>query len=225
VVGVAWLDTRDDPQGGPYHLYFAASSDGGQTFLPARRVTSSSSAPGGTGNRTLWQNFMRRADRGAELHLTSAAGRWPTGGDYAAMLVDANGAFRPVWPDARSGAFQVYTARIWVLPGTEAADLLREPARLAERRVDREVAVECEPSEPMGPDGEVLLRVPNVSSERLYGPVRVVVSAAGGWEVVEGADLTPSLADLPFLPTGVRPKASGCACERGPGQPTYRSSP
>jgi hypothetical protein len=48
----------------------------------------------------------------------------------------------------------------------------------------------------------VRLRVRNISSERLYGPVRVVVSAAGGWEVVEGADLTPSLADLPFLPPG-----------------------
>jgi hypothetical protein len=202
VVGVAWLDTRDDPEGERYHLYFTASSDGAQTFLPARRVTSAASVPSGPGNRTLWQNFTRRTDRGAELHLISAAARWPTGGDYAALLVDANGAFRPFWPDARSGSFQVYTARVQVLPGTEAADFLREPAGLTERRVDREVAVECEPLEPTGPDGEVQLRVRNVSSERLYGPIRVAVSATGGWEVLEGADLTPSLADLPFLPPG-----------------------
>jgi hypothetical protein len=64
------------------------------------------------------------------------------------------------------------------------------------------VAVECEPSEVDGPDREVLLRVRNVSPERLYGPVRVTVSATGGWEVVAGADLTPPLADLPFLPPG-----------------------
>jgi hypothetical protein len=45
VVGVAWYDTRRDPRGKCFEIYFSASLDGGTTFLPSVRVTQELSCP------------------------------------------------------------------------------------------------------------------------------------------------------------------------------------
>lgn len=44
-VGVAWYDRRDDPGRRCWHQYFAASVDGGASFLPNRRVSTRASCP------------------------------------------------------------------------------------------------------------------------------------------------------------------------------------
>jgi BNR repeat-like domain len=97
VVGVAWFDTRVAGDSTRYDEFFAASSDGGVTFSPATRVSSESSAPRTTGNRAV-------------------VDRWLQGGDYAGLVADAGGDFHALWPDSRSGTFQVYTARVTVHP-------------------------------------------------------------------------------------------------------------
>ncbi|MEJ7813500.1 MAG: sialidase family protein [Gemmatimonadaceae bacterium] len=50
VVGVLWLDTRTSPHDDEYNVYFAASLNGGESFLPAVRVSSHSSRPAVAGN-------------------------------------------------------------------------------------------------------------------------------------------------------------------------------
>jgi hypothetical protein len=96
VVGIVWFDTRHSEQNELFDVYFTASTDGGRSFLPARRVSRVSSRP------QPWEG-------GGYDHV-----RHLSGGDYINMTADAEGVFHPLWPDARSGIFQAYTARIQV---------------------------------------------------------------------------------------------------------------
>ena len=97
VVGVAWFDTRAASDSTQYDEFFAASVDGGESFLPAVRVSSETSKPHSHGNRAVID-------------------RWGQGGDYTGLAADRGGAFHAFWPDSRSGTFQVMTARITVHP-------------------------------------------------------------------------------------------------------------
>jgi hypothetical protein len=92
VVGVAWYDTRRDPAGLCYDISFSASVDGGQTFLPAVRVTPEPSCP--------------RAS--ARQH--GVATRWSFGGDYSGLAAAADGRFQILWADSSSGVYQLRTA-------------------------------------------------------------------------------------------------------------------
>lgn len=95
VVAVAWMDRRDDPSGQCYAPYVTASTDGGRTFGPAVRVADEPSCP--------------------DPEKTGGAGsRWPTGGDYFGLAADAAGRFHVLWPDARTGSFELRTARVTV---------------------------------------------------------------------------------------------------------------
>jgi hypothetical protein len=100
VLGVSWLDTRDDPSGRCYAPYFTASRDGGQTFLPPARVAGSVSCPDSTHNGPAFQ-------------------RWSKGGDYFGFAAAADGRFHVLWPDARSGRFQTWTGVVTVNAGRE----------------------------------------------------------------------------------------------------------
>ena len=95
VLGVSWLDGRDDPTGHCYALYFTASLDGGDTFLPPTRVSTTPSCPDSQRN-------------GASFD------RWPRGGDYHGLAATSDGLFHALWPDASSGVFQTMTARLEV---------------------------------------------------------------------------------------------------------------
>lgn len=96
VVGVAWMDRRDDPSGECYAPYFAASLDGGQSFGPAVRVATELSCPD--------------PSRAGEFPIR----RWPTGGDYFGFAAGADGRFHLLWPDAREGALEIRTAAVTV---------------------------------------------------------------------------------------------------------------
>ncbi len=74
-----------------YDLYFAASLDGGETFLPPVRVSEKSSRP-----------------------ESRHASRFMPGMDYMLGDVSPDGAFHLLWPDARSGVFQLYARRVTV---------------------------------------------------------------------------------------------------------------
>lgn len=99
VVGVSWLARRTIPNSNAetpdhfnetYDLFFTASLDGGDTFLTPIKISSRPSRPEG------------RVDRfypGQDYMLTSAA---------------ADGTFHLLWPDARTGVSQLYTAAVRV---------------------------------------------------------------------------------------------------------------
>jgi hypothetical protein len=97
VVGLAWYDTRRDPRGECFDVYFSASTDGGRTFLAAVRLTPEVSCPrAGSDSPIAW--------------------RWPFGGDYSGLAALADGRFRLFWSDSRTGIYQVWTAVAEVAP-------------------------------------------------------------------------------------------------------------
>jgi hypothetical protein len=93
IVGVSWYERQKDRP--CQHIYFAASLDGGRTFLPEVRVSTKESCPEGPQNGR-------------------AAERWPYGGDYSGLAASADGTFHVLWADARSGIYQLYTAKVKV---------------------------------------------------------------------------------------------------------------
>jgi hypothetical protein len=95
VLGVTWIDGRVQPGNRCQQIYFAASLDGGRTFLPERVVSSERSCPDSTING-------------------AAYARWRYGGDYFGMTAGVDGRFHVLWSDARRGAFQLWTAAIEV---------------------------------------------------------------------------------------------------------------
>lgn len=97
VVGVAWYDARHDPDGGCFDLYFSASVDGGETFLPNVRVTPESSCP-------------RAIER-----QRGVAERWKFGGDYSGLAAGADGRFHLFWADSRRGVYQIWSASAVVI--------------------------------------------------------------------------------------------------------------
>jgi hypothetical protein len=95
VIGVSWIDGRDDPSGRCDALYFTASLDGGETFLPERRVSSARSCPDSAANGGAFK-------------------RWPHGGDYYGLTAMADGRFHLFWADGRAGTFQLWAANVQV---------------------------------------------------------------------------------------------------------------
>jgi hypothetical protein len=90
VVGLSWYDRRDNPDNLGYWPRFRASLDGGATWLPSVRISTSAN--------------LVSDDRETRLN----------GGDTAGLAADAGGAFHPVWIDNRSGTHQAWTASVIV---------------------------------------------------------------------------------------------------------------
>lgn len=96
VVGVSWYDGRDDPRGyrdsfACQHIYFSASLDGGQAFLPAVKVSSAENCPDTPANG-------------------EAGRRWKAGGEYHGLAAAADGKFHLLWTDSREGIYQLRSA-------------------------------------------------------------------------------------------------------------------
>lgn len=93
-VGVSFSDGRGS--GSFMHvfrcqrMYFTASLDGGDTWIPEVAVSGEPSCPIGPRNGT-------------------AGMRFPAGGDYHGLAALPDGSFRIVWSDARSGVFELWT--------------------------------------------------------------------------------------------------------------------
>lgn len=98
IVGVAWYDGRDDPRGYRavfrcQHVYFAASLDGGSSFLPEVRVSSAENCP----------DTPQNAEAGR---------RWVAGGDYFGLAATAEGSFRLLWADSREEIYQLRNSTV-----------------------------------------------------------------------------------------------------------------
>jgi hypothetical protein len=115
VIGLTWNDRRDNPDNIGYFTRFAASLDGGESWLPSMRVSEqparfrqgmegetlsafASVAEGPAGRQTI------RIARSGEFHA----------GDTAGLRADAAGVFHALWIDNRNGRDEVYTAPIHV---------------------------------------------------------------------------------------------------------------
>lgn len=91
VVGVTWNDRRHAEAELCSDVYFAASLDGGDSFLPEVRVSTTTACN----------------PENTEL-------RWAMGGDYSNMATSSDGRFHIVWGDARTGVHQLYAAEVAV---------------------------------------------------------------------------------------------------------------
>ena len=137
VLGVAWFDGRNaSVRGTGYDVYFAASVDGGASFLPAVRASSATSYPSRGANS--WPSADEMAgltvekkpgadEAGRNLHFISSYALRELGGDYVTMTVDAAGRFHPVWYDARGSGWQLYSSAIHVVPAVAAAPAVAAP--------------------------------------------------------------------------------------------------
>jgi hypothetical protein len=187
-LGVLWFETttvrfgRDDftearPEPGfASNVYFTASLDGGSTFLHPRRLSTVASEPAHTANFALTRvEPMRRGAR--SVLFFSAYSRWRAGGDYIGLASDVDGAFHPFWPDARRGAFQIYSSRVVV--DTAA---IHVPSHAAKNTGDVNRFVQIVFGPQVAPDsdeeGVLLAKLRNVSSDTLWGPLEVHVTFA-----------------------------------------------
>jgi hypothetical protein len=85
-LGVLWADAGGSAE--CTDLYFVASVDGGETFLPEQRVASASSCP--------------TVPVGTHV--------WTVAGAYFGIATDSTGRFRLLWADARDTLFQLRSA-------------------------------------------------------------------------------------------------------------------
>jgi hypothetical protein len=175
VLGISWFDTRGASGEFAYNQYFTASLDGGETFLPSKRVSTEASKPGGAGN-LRWYAGESRSSGAVQMSTLSAASRWFHGGDYMGLTVDWKGVFHPWWADARSGTFQVYTAAIKVDTGAA-----KPPAAAARTRADVTESVHLlfDPAyyDPATKTFSVAVRLKNDGQRPIYGPLTVEIYA------------------------------------------------
>lgn len=107
VVAVSWYDARDDPRSYRdsfrcQRVFFAASLDGGTTFLPDVKVSSAENCPDTPANG-------------------EAGTRWKAGGDYHGLAAAADGQFHLLWADSREGIYQLRTAHVEIAGGAGPA--------------------------------------------------------------------------------------------------------
>ena len=206
VVGFYWYDTRHSADGKQFHVYFTASADGGETFLDPVRVSTEPSIVRGAGNTRPMGTTWKMGDQGM-LTLLSAANRWATGGDYLGLTTTRTGTFYPLWTDARTGTYQLYTAALNVkLPPTaeetERAKALAEydppkpasdPAKRTETSVLNDVEMVFDPTATIGDSSQLWVRLKNTSQRTIYGPVRMEIIGFGYPPNDEGKEFAPQI--------------------------------
>lgn len=191
ILGALWLDTRNSPDGSHYEAFFTASIDGGQTFLPAVAVSSEPSLQRGPGNLAM-SPMATVYDGKGSLNFLSAYSRWAAGGDYIGMATDARGAFAPLWPDARSGTFQCYTAAVRVevpkpppspvsgmpTPTPTPGAAAKAPAHVRAVVLDRvELVFDPARFDAAANTVEIPVRLKNTSARPIYPPVTMEIVA------------------------------------------------
>lgn len=113
VVGVTWNDRRSHKDD-CYDLYFSASLDGGDTFLPNVTTGQKPTCPLAPGN---WKpsagiSAYPKTDAGVSvegqgLNVLMISTRFPGGGDTQGLDADSSGVFHAGWIDGSSGVMQI----------------------------------------------------------------------------------------------------------------------
>ena len=192
VLGVTWYDTREAPSEFAFHQYFAASFDGGDSFTAPQRVSSAISRPMGSGNLLPAPSTFSGPEGELRVGLLSAASRWVNGGDYMGLTASVDGRFHPVWADARSGTYQVYTASIRIDDGASAV-----PAAVAGDPVDVTRRIELV-NDPGAYDAEtgvldLWIRLKNESAAPIAGPIEVEIRKFGSGMDEMFAEFAPEI--------------------------------
>jgi hypothetical protein len=105
-VGVIWAENVIAEGPSCFEYRFAASVDGGETFTEPVAVSDAVACSDTEAHRVVMHDDGPRQATVLE--------RYPQGGDYIGLVALPGGAFRAVWPDARTGVFQLWTDRIRV---------------------------------------------------------------------------------------------------------------
>ena len=202
VVGATWFDSRDTQAKMGFHQVFAASVDGGATLTEPIRLSSAESKPFGAGNLLPSPSTFTGTDGELRVNVLSGAGRWIGGGDYIGITTDARGAFHPVWPDSRSGTYQVYTARVEVLTTPEEAP--DEPLDLVGEDVTAAIDLV---SDPGNLDAETLelqwwIRLKNTSERPIHGPIELEIRRFGSGRGDVRRELAPEILNAANGKTG-----------------------
>jgi hypothetical protein len=175
ILGLMWFDTRTSDKNDRYHLYFAASLDGGESFLPAVQVSSAPSFPGADLNLIPSPLFGIHTGSSINVRTLSAYTRWGDGGDYMGLTATADSVFHPFWADSRARCFQIWTCSIAIKTG------LLDAARSGRKRVSLNTRVELvyDPIryDPLSRIAIVPIRLKNISEAPLYGPFVVKIKA------------------------------------------------
>jgi hypothetical protein len=116
VVGVVFNDRRDDPKNSCYRLYFAASVDGGETFLPNVKASEGATCPLDPGNWAVAAfSFLdlpldlSKEKRRPAISFTGVPERWPNGGDTQGFVAGPDGVFHSAWINGESGVMQLWS--------------------------------------------------------------------------------------------------------------------
>lgn len=204
VLGVTWYETRGLKDSAEFDEYFAASVDGGETFLPASRVSTEGSRSGGEGNLAMTPSDFRTADSW-RINLLSAESRWGNGGDYMGLAVDAKGAFHPFWADSRNGTYQIYTAAVRVqVPASTAttsdASVSSGAAEVARANLSKvslagKVELVYDPTryDTTTKTLDMPVRLKNVSTTHIYGPMTIEVLKFGSGLADEQKENAPEI--------------------------------
>jgi photosystem II stability/assembly factor-like uncharacterized protein len=191
VVGIRWFDTRHSSDIDHYDEYFTASVDGGATFLKPVRVSSATSEMLGNGNLRLMPQAMRMMGT-LRIIMLSATARWRQGGEYMALVADADGVFHSFWSDARSGTSQVWTSRISV--GSDPANV-QVAADAQSSDVTSRVQVVFDPATYDSRTAELRLpvRLKNVSDRPIAAPLTLTISHFGSGMGEELREFAPEV--------------------------------
>ena len=212
VLGVSWYDTRHAPSRFAFHQYFTASFDGGETFSAPHRVSGALSEPLGSGNLAPAPVTFSGLDGELRVALISAASRWVNGGDYMGLTTSADGHFHPVWADARSGTYQVYTARVRIVDEPPAPPaVLGEPMDVTES-----IELVNDPGTYDAETGvaELWIRLRNGSATPLAGPIEVEIRKFGSGMGEMFSELAPEVLNAD---NGVRGPGARFRYEEAPG--------
>ncbi|HEY3929108.1 MAG TPA: sialidase family protein [Candidatus Koribacter sp.] len=214
VVGVSWNDRRSHKDD-CFELYFSASLDGGETFLPnvasGRRPTCPL-APGNWKPSAKISPYPKTEDgesvEGQGLNVLMISTRFPGGGDTQGLGADDSGVFHAAWIDGSSGVMQLAGT-----PFTVSGDV-HEPER-ASKDVSTQVklvANDC------GFDWKAntfscRMHLENKSPLAVQGPFRVELQTSRvnltDWRVENAANQKPSDgARWKFATVELAPKAS-----------------
>lgn len=199
VVGVMYYDRRDSANNLDWTVRFAASLDGGETFLPSVPVADSPNRYGGAAKLVLGARGyggghvpLNANYRGGALKFDVTISQFNlAGGHTAGLAADANGIFHPFWVDNRTGIAQVWTAPVTV---NRKAVTNGDPELAELRDVSEKVILRFANPTYDFRTGNVSVNVQlhNASNDTLFAPLKLRViafsAAAGGIPKILGAD-------------------------------------
>ena len=180
VVGVVWYDRRDRPDNISWDVRFAASLDGGATFLPSVRVSERGTTFGPDNEWIIESRVSKPTGKPMAVDLALDTFTF-LGGDTAGLAADATGVFHPVWVDSSTGMPQIWTAAVTVARDgtTGAMGAAPAPAKAAAPldEVTDEVALELIDPEIDRATNVLTVRgrLRNTSARPLTGPLRIKV--------------------------------------------------